>query len=434
MKPIVRTLSPLALAALISLHSSAHAQTKTAKPATKASSAKATKAKPTVARTDASAVAAMKAARQLMKDSATAYKSLNSYSSDVTWNNGTAQPLRGKVAWQRPNMLMAEVKMGPQTYQKYVSDRKVIETKVVGDATRYTSAPAGEATSVLAEAMSEIGQVGLSLGTFLTDADPLAAYGDSIKTLNSHVATAEEATGLDLKPTELKVVNIGLEIKQGPNTLPVAMSYVLGAKDKLVRRFSVNYKVGARAISQIESYTNVKVNPKIEATALKFTPAATAQLVDDLNPTYDERLRTGAVPIELKATDLKGAPISFNDYKGKVVLVDFWATWCPPCRAEMPNVIANYNKYHDQGFDIVGISLDEDKGALDKYIADNKMPWRQVFDGKGWESEAGKTFGVRAIPFAMIIGRDGKIAALNARGEALEAAITKALAEPAPAQ
>ena len=94
-------------------------------------------------------------------------------------------------------------------------------------------------------------------------------------------------------------------------------------------------------------------------------------------------------------------------------------------------MIATYNKYHDQGFDVVGISLDNSKEALDKYIADNKMPWRQVFDGKGWDSAAGKTFGVQAIPFAMIIGRDGKIAAVNARGETLEKAVAKALAAPA---
>lgn len=377
---------------------------------------------------------AMVKAQQMLKDSAAAYKALDAYSSDVTWKKGSAkasQTLTGHVAWQRPDQLMAEVKMGDNTFQKYLSGGKLIETKVTAGQTMYTSVDTENAAEMLPEALGELGPVGLSLGTFLTDTDPLEAYGDDVKTLSARAATAEEAQGLDLKPAELQTIEIKLEIKRGTGTMPVQMTYVLGEKDKLVRSFSVNYQVGEQTIAQTETYTEVKVNPQNGADALKFVPAAGAELVDDLNPTYDTRLRTGAAPIALNATDLQGAPISFDQYKGKVVLVDFWATWCPPCRAEMPNVIATYNKYHDKGFDIVGISLDQDKAALDKYIAENKMPWRQVFDGKGWDSEVGKNFGVRAIPFAMIIGRDGKIAALNARGEGLEKAVAKALDAPA---
>jgi len=95
----------------------------------------------------------------------------------------------------------------------------------------------------------------------------------------------------------------------------------------------------------------------------------------------------------------------------------------------MPNVIAAYKKYHAAGFDIVGVSLDQDRPALTAFIAQNKMPWRQVFDGKGWGSAVPRRYGVMAILFGMLIGRDGRIAAVDIRGPALASAIKAALAK-----
>ena len=114
---------------------------------------------------------------------------------------------------------------------------------------------------------------------------------------------------------------------------------------------------------------------------------------------------------------------------GKVVLVDFWATWCPPCVAEMPNVIAAYNQYHDQGFEIIGISLDQDKDALLAFTKENKMPWPQYFDGKGWSNEIAGQYGIRGIPATFLIGKDGKIAATDLRGPALKSKLDELLAK-----
>jgi len=135
--------------------------------------------------------------------------------------------------------------------------------------------------------------------------------------------------------------------------------------------------------------------------------------------------------MEMKFTSLQGKEIDLADMKGKVVLIDFWATWCGPCIAELPHVLTTYEKYHEQGFEIIGISLDkeEDKAKLEKFIANKNMPWPQHFDGKGWGNELAKKYGIGSIPATFLIGADGKIVATDLRGEALEKTVGKHLAK-----
>jgi thiol-disulfide isomerase/thioredoxin len=127
--------------------------------------------------------------------------------------------------------------------------------------------------------------------------------------------------------------------------------------------------------------------------------------------------------------DVMGQPLSVANYKGKVVLVDFWATWCAPCRRELPNVIATYQKYHDNGFDIIGVSLDSDRQALLKFIRQNNMPWQQFFDGQGWNNKLAVKSGIEAIPMTFLLDKDGKIIGKNLRGEALANAVAAAVAK-----
>ena len=117
--------------------------------------------------------------------------------------------------------------------------------------------------------------------------------------------------------------------------------------------------------------------------------------------------------------DLDGKPVSLADYRGKLVLLDFWATWCGPCIAEMPNIKAVYEKYHDKGFEIIGISLDTDEATLRKFIKENQLPWRQVFDGKQWETRLVQQYGIRSIPAQFLIDREGRVISVKARGERL---------------
>jgi peroxiredoxin len=140
-----------------------------------------------------------------------------------------------------------------------------------------------------------------------------------------------------------------------------------------------------------------------------------------------------APAFEVEATD--GTKIKFpGTYKGKLVMLDFWATWCGPCIAELPNVTKAYSQYHDRGFEILGISLDQaDKlDVLNKFCGENNMPWRQVYDGKFWEARIAKMYGIQAIPAVLLVDGDtGEILAdaRTLRGEAIfktiEAALTK---------
>lgn len=144
-------------------------------------------------------------------------------------------------------------------------------------------------------------------------------------------------------------------------------------------------------------------------------------------------LSVGSPAIAFEAMDVAGKKLAFpGDYAGKIVLLDFWATWCAPCMAEMPNVVAAYEKFNKDGFEILGISLDNSKSItrLPEVVAKSKMTWRQVADAKGWQAEIGQKYGVMSIPAAYLVdGSTGKILGSKLRGKELEDAIVKALAD-----
>ena len=118
-------------------------------------------------------------------------------------------------------------------------------------------------------------------------------------------------------------------------------------------------------------------------------------------------------PLELKFKAMDGAKVDLAKLRGKVVLVDFWATWCGPSMEELPKLTAAYAKFHKQGFEIVGISLDEDEAALKRVLKSKKIVWPQCFDGRGWENEIAHRYGVTALPTTWLVNREGLLVEVN---------------------
>ena len=153
------------------------------------------------------------------------------------------------------------------------------------------------------------------------------------------------------------------------------------------------------------------------------------ELADVYDRKADPKYELWGKPVtDFSATDLDGKPISLQDYRGKVVLLDFWGAWCGFCIDEMPNLKKIYATYKDQGFDIIGVSLDDEESELRDYIKKNDIQWRQIFSGKRWmDDPLAQQYEITGVPEQWLIDRDGKLITHKARGEDLERLVLEAL-------
>ena len=133
----------------------------------------------------------------------------------------------------------------------------------------------------------------------------------------------------------------------------------------------------------------------------------------------DAKTAKGKLAPAFSMADKDGKIVHLSDFKGKYVLIDFWASWCGPCRKENPNVVAAYKKYHDKGFEIIGISLDSNKEAWLKAVDKDGLTWTHVSDLKGWQCATATTYGVKAVPASFLIDPNGKVVGKDLRGEEL---------------
>jgi len=239
------------------------------------------------------------------------------------------------------------------------------------------------------------------------------------------------------------VAKIRVKIKEGKRT-EADLADELKSFDDLLAKYSgdksdtVAQILYMKAMLYVSVFENTdKAKELITQLKTEFPDSKVGQRADKILASIDAgkaakaiqaSLKEGALFPDFQEQDLQGQPLSVGNYKGKVVMVDFWATWCGPCRGELPNVIATYKKFHAKGFEIIGVSLDSERAKLDDFLKQQDgMTWAQYFDGKGWENKLAGKYGVRSIPFTLLIGPDGHIIGKDLRGEKLGAAVEKAI-------
>jgi len=150
--------------------------------------------------------------------------------------------------------------------------------------------------------------------------------------------------------------------------------------------------------------------------------AAAEKMLKSLKATAELKSK----PLDMKFTAVDGREVDLAKMRGKVVLIDFWATWCGPCVQELPNVLKAYKEFHQKDFEIVGISLDSDKVKLESFVKDKGMDWPQFFDGKGWKNEIATTYEIHSIPAMWLIDQKGMVVDTAARA-GLEEKVAKLL-------
>ncbi len=176
----------------------------------------------------------------------------------------------------------------------------------------------------------------------------------------------------------------------------------------------------------VQSLHYSKEADEIEALLAKLDPSLKGStLVGNISRRVEvlKNVAVGMPAPEFTQNDSLGNPVSLSSFRGKYLLIDFWAAWCPPCRAENPNVVEAYHKYNNKGFEVLGVSLDRSRERWLKAVQDDELVWTQVSDLKYWSNEAAALYGISSIPSNLLIDPDGMIIKKNLRGEDLHSAL-----------
>jgi peroxiredoxin len=185
--------------------------------------------------------------------------------------------------------------------------------------------------------------------------------------------------------------------------------------------------VSLRVLEELDPESELEFfETTLQKLAVKYP---TVSFIKDMQSTIEGMKNTavGSNAPDIQLTNPEGQLVSLSSLKGKIVLIDFWASWCGPCRKENPNVVKMYEKYKGRGFEIYGVSLDKDKQAWLDAIEKDGLKWIHVSDLKFWQSDAAKLYNVSAIPMTVLLDKEGKIIAKNLRGKALEDKLNEVL-------
>ena len=358
--------------------------------------------------------------QKILDDSAGAYRKFTAFSTTIETTRPGNPGISTRLTLTRGGKLSAIISAGNDT-RHVVADGAFIYSDSSDDTKKFTK-QAGTKLDEAVAVLSRNGGAGVGLLPIL-----LTSPAAQKQIIPGTPSSLKKEAEVKLDGSACDVIAAVL----GEGDRKMKYQFAFGKTDHFLRRIVVGPEAGAPVVT--ESYKGVTTTPPASLAIFTYKPAAGAvAIAPPKAPSYfDPALKVGAEPFGLAGSDLEGKTVSLSEYKGKVLMLDFWATWCGPCVAELPNVQEAYKKYHDQGFEIVGISLDraEDRSKLESFIHEKGMPWRQIYDGKYWKSANAVRYGVQAIPFTLLIGKTGKIVAVGARGEALAPAIEAALKE-----
>lgn len=208
------------------------------------------------------------------------------------------------------------------------------------------------------------------------------------------------------------------------DSLSAAATMMDNRQKKLAKDYAAAHPSSYVAVYEVLAYFSYNPDAEELQTLYNgFTPKIqSSHLGRELKKILDAALLTGVgrpAPVFVQ-TDTKGRPVALSSLKGQYVLVDFWASWCAPCRAENPNVLKSYRAYHSKGFTVLGVSLDDERSPWLAAIRKDGLPWTQVSDLKGWKNSVAVLYGVEGIPMNYLLDKNGTIVAKGLRGDDLE--------------